>query len=103
MEHHAHSTSLIRTGKHVQIPNDQTIYKEIMMQHQIEFAHDRNEKSLRLHRLFKNSSFIDTKQKKLKTKFLMKSSVKWAVDSHHDCEAKKHHVSLKTLRQAGEK
>ena len=54
-----------------------------MMQHQITFAQDRNEKYLRLLRLFKNYSFIDTKQKKLKTKFLMKSSVKWAVDSHH--------------------
>ena len=64
------------------------------MQHQITFAQDRNEKSLRLLRLFKNYSFIDTKQKKLKTKFLMKSSVKWAVDSHHDSKVRRRNIML---------
>ena len=42
----------------------------------------------------KNYSFIDTKQKKLKTKFSMKSSVKWAVDSHHDSKVRRRNIML---------
>ena len=60
----------------------------------ITFAQDRNEKSLRLLRIFKNYSFIDTKQTKLIIKFLMKSSVKWAVNRHHDSKVRRRIIML---------
>ena len=65
---------------------------------------DCNEKSQRLLRLsIKNYSFIETKQTKLRTIILWKSSVKWVVDSHHGSKVRLWNITRTKIVESSRK